>query len=266
MQEYVNFKAQFDCYTASFVSVSTSNPCTLRLGFHPALCHRVWCTHTDLGCGDGSLSQTCLPQPKSRFLCDENRMGKTEFLEVRQLQICNGLERQLNNSTFEKILTFGKTTQKNTFWTSGDVCPGFQSQGGYRLHTFLPACYSSRFTSGATPANLMTGQHGSPSHSLHAELSRGRMLGFEQGISRSEHRCSIHSATTPTTLFPEQWVQICLGGSFERVAFLPLTKFWTNNNTISTYVIPVGTDPKLLCLDSPLAHVAFIMAHSHQAK
>ena len=29
------------------------------------------------------------------------------------------------------------------FWTSGAVCPGFQSQGGYRLHTFFPACYSS---------------------------------------------------------------------------------------------------------------------------
>ena len=22
------------------------------------------------------------------------------------------------------------------FWTSGDVCPGFQSQGGSRLHAF----------------------------------------------------------------------------------------------------------------------------------
>ena len=28
------------------------------------------------------------------------------------------------------------------FWTSGDVCPRFQSQGGYHLHTFLPVCYS----------------------------------------------------------------------------------------------------------------------------
>ena len=30
------------------------------------------------------------------------------------------------------------------FWTSGDVCPGFQSQAGFL-----------RFTSGATPADLL---------------------------------------------------------------------------------------------------------------
>ena len=39
------------------------------------------------------------------------------------------------------------------FWTSGDVCPGFKSQGGS-----LTCCLNSvilRFTSGATPADCM---------------------------------------------------------------------------------------------------------------
>ena len=39
------------------------------------------------------------------------------------------------------------------FWTSGDVCPGFQSQGG------SPACFLTwvilRFTSGATPTDCI---------------------------------------------------------------------------------------------------------------
>ena len=32
------------------------------------------------------------------------------------------------------------------FWTSGDICFGFQSQGGSCLHTFLPEHYSSDST------------------------------------------------------------------------------------------------------------------------
>ena len=43
------------------------------------------------------------------------------------------------------------------FWTSGDVCPVFQSQGGFpHLHAFLPV-YNRflRFTSGATPADCI---------------------------------------------------------------------------------------------------------------
>ena len=38
------------------------------------------------------------------------------------------------------------------FWTSGDVCPGFPSQGGSFSACFL-ACVILRFTSGATPAD-----------------------------------------------------------------------------------------------------------------
>ena len=45
------------------------------------------------------------------------------------------------------------------FWTSasGDVCPGFQSQGGFpRLRASSSACNRFfRFTSGATPADLL---------------------------------------------------------------------------------------------------------------
>ena len=40
------------------------------------------------------------------------------------------------------------------FWTSGDVCPGFQNQGGFpRLHASSPVHNGFlRFTSGVTPA------------------------------------------------------------------------------------------------------------------
>ena len=43
------------------------------------------------------------------------------------------------------------------FWTSGDVCPGFQSQvGSPCLHASLPKCTRIlRFTSGATPAEVL---------------------------------------------------------------------------------------------------------------
>ena len=43
------------------------------------------------------------------------------------------------------------------FWTSGYVCPGFQSQvGSPCLGALLPACNRIlRFTSGATPADLL---------------------------------------------------------------------------------------------------------------
>ena len=47
------------------------------------------------------------------------------------------------------------------FWTSGDVFPGFQSQGGFpRLCGSLPA-YNEflRFTFGATPADLFSLAH-----------------------------------------------------------------------------------------------------------
>ena len=41
------------------------------------------------------------------------------------------------------------------FWTSGDVCPGFQSQSGFpHLHASSPVHNGFlRFTSGATPTD-----------------------------------------------------------------------------------------------------------------
>ena len=50
------------------------------------------------------------------------------------------------------------------FWTSGDVCPGFQSQGGSFV-CFL-TCVILRFTSGATPADFIEDQHGSQTFSI----------------------------------------------------------------------------------------------------
>ena len=43
------------------------------------------------------------------------------------------------------------------FWTSGNVCPGFQTQGGSsHLHASSPVCNRIlRFTSVATPADLL---------------------------------------------------------------------------------------------------------------
>ena len=43
------------------------------------------------------------------------------------------------------------------FWTSGDACPGFESQGGSpHLLASLPVCNGFlRFTPGATPADLL---------------------------------------------------------------------------------------------------------------
>ena len=51
----------------------------------------------------------------------------------------------------KKVLFVGLVT---LFWTSGDICPGFQSQGGCLLimHAFL-TCVILRFTSGVTPAD-----------------------------------------------------------------------------------------------------------------
>ena len=40
------------------------------------------------------------------------------------------------------------------FWTSSDICPGFQSQDGFpSLHASLSVC--NRFNSGVTPADLL---------------------------------------------------------------------------------------------------------------
>ena len=59
------------------------------------------------------------------------------------------------------------------FWTSGDVCPGFQSQGGFPcLCALLPVCNGfHRFISGATPADPLVA-------SMEAEPFRSKYLSF----------------------------------------------------------------------------------------
>ena len=72
------------------------------------------------------------------------------------------------------------------FWTSGDICPGIQSQGGLtctlsclgavpQIHLWCDTCQP------------LDGQHGSLLCSLYADLSRGRMPGFEQVISQTRY-------------------------------------------------------------------------------
>ena len=85
------------------------------------------------------------------------------------------------------------------FWTSGG---GFQSQGGYCLHAFLPV-HHSQIHLWCNTCQPLEGQHGNPSCSLHASFSRGRMPGFERGICHSEHRHSSHSATAPGLFRPQ---------------------------------------------------------------
>ena len=55
------------------------------------------------------------------------------------------------------------------FWTSGDICPGFQSQyGSPRWQALSPVCNGFlRFTSDETPVDLVGGQHGSQAVSIH---------------------------------------------------------------------------------------------------
>ena len=64
----------------------------------------------------------------------------------------------------------------------------------FLLAHFLACMLFLRFTSGATPTNLLMVNMVAGLHSLHA-FSRGRMLGFEQGTSCTESRCIIYSVT-----------------------------------------------------------------------
>ena len=59
------------------------------------------------------------------------------------------------------------------FWISGDVCPGFQSQGGFPcLCALSPVCNEfHRFVSGATPADLLVA-------GVEAEPFRSKYLSF----------------------------------------------------------------------------------------
>ena len=64
------------------------------------------------------------------------------------------------------------------FWTSGDVCPGFQSQGGSLFVCFL-TCVILRFISGSTPANLLvTSMVTNPFRSTHLQGCPQTLVGI----------------------------------------------------------------------------------------
>ena len=73
------------------------------------------------------------------------------------------------------------------FWTSGDVCPSFQSHGLY-LACFL-ACVILRFTSGVAPADCMVA-------SMTAEPFQStylQMYWWKFGVQTHNHLCGEHS-------------------------------------------------------------------------
>ena len=65
------------------------------------------------------------------------------------------------------------------FWTFGDVCSGFQSQSSQPYSHFM-VC-SLRFTSGATPAGLLTASMAASRCSPHVCFSRGRVPDSNEG-------------------------------------------------------------------------------------
>ena len=72
---------------------------------------------------------------------------QVDLLEVHEITKVAITERLRNRKSFffnfwrTHVLFVGPLI--SLFWTSDDICPGFQSQGGYCLHAFLPARYSS---------------------------------------------------------------------------------------------------------------------------
>ena len=73
---------------------------------------------------------------------------------------------------------------KSLFWSSSDVCPGFQSQGGIpRLCASLPACDGSlRFTSSVTPGGRLKG-------SIAAKSFWSTLVGLEPRIECAAYSC-----------------------------------------------------------------------------
>ena len=79
------------------------------------------------------------------------------------------------------------------FWTSGDVCPGFQSQGG-SLVCMLPCLHttdaSDSQVSGVTPADLLVASKAANCVSN----MRVAEVGFDQETSHTVSRHAIHLA------------------------------------------------------------------------
>ena len=81
----------------------------------------------------------------------------------------------------EDISLFVRTLNP-LFWTSGDVCPGFQSQGGFL-----------RFTSGGTPADLLMGSMAAePLIHIRAHIKKA-LVRLEPGI-KCAVQCALRSS------------------------------------------------------------------------
>ena len=74
------------------------------------------------------------------------------------------------------------------FWTPGDVCPGFQSQGGSSsLHASSSACNGFlKVTSGATSANLLVASMAAELFSIHILASLKNNHAFCEWRQRNE--------------------------------------------------------------------------------
>ena len=79
------------------------------------------------------------------------------------------------------------------FWTSGDVCPGFQSQGGSFFACFL-VCVILRFTSGATPADCTeVGMAAEPFRSTYLEMCPQALVDIQAGDRTHDCLCGENS-------------------------------------------------------------------------
>ena len=82
------------------------------------------------------------------------------------------------------------------FWTSGDICPGFQSQGGFScLHALLPTCNEFiRFTPGTTVDFLVA--------SMVAELFQSTYLHTSIGGAQVQDQACCLTACDKTSALP----------------------------------------------------------------
>ena len=79
------------------------------------------------------------------------------------------------------------------FWTLGDICLRFQSQGGFLFACFL-ACVILRFIFGATPADCKeVSVAAKPFQSMHLQTCPQSLVGVWAGAQIFNHLCSKHS-------------------------------------------------------------------------
>ena len=80
------------------------------------------------------------------------------------------------------------------FWASGDVCPGFQSQGG-SLACFL-ACVILRFTSGTTPADCIEVSTAAKPFLIHVLADVSTSIGGGSGLEPTTIPCRKHGSVS----------------------------------------------------------------------